>query len=218
MFEGEFLIAGLTKNTWGLDEELTTIFVENQVYNYGLYFDGKEGIGNVVNIADKLNYEHQSITIEAIHTMTKAVDVFIPIFELIAIVLSLGIIFILVNFSTKMIKDKMHDIGILKALGTQNKSVGVVFGIQIILIAIITILMSIVGYYFFIDLANDVLIASLKQLAPSRIIFDLDFLTFKMLVVEFNVVLIILLSLISLIIPMIKIKNIKPVKIIKTKE
>lgn len=77
--------------------------------------------------------------------MTKDVDVFIPIFRLISIVLCLGIIMILSNFSIKMIKDKYHDIGIIKALGTQNKSIGNIFGIQIFMIAILTILMSILG-------------------------------------------------------------------------
>ena len=117
-----------------------------------------------------------------------------------------------------MIKDKMHEIGILKALGTQNNSIGIIFGLQIILIAILTILMSTIGYYFFIDLANDVLIASLKELAKNAIVLDLNFLTFKLNVVKINIILISILSCFSLIVPMVKIKNIKPVKIIKTKE
>lgn len=201
-----------------VNENLLKKYKENLVFTKGLYFDSNENLDIVIEVANKLNFEQKLFVVEAIHTMTKAVDVFIPIFELIATVLCGGIIFILVNFSTKMIKDKMHDIGILKALGTQNRSIGIVFGIQIVLIAIVTMLMSTVGYYFFIDLANDILIASLKELAPGRVMLDLDFLKFKMVVFGFNIVLIIALSLISLVIPMIKIKNIKPVKIIKTKE
>ena len=150
--------------------------------------------------------------------MTKAVDVFIPIFELVAIFLCIGIIFILVSFSTKMIKDKMHDIGILKAIGTQSKTIGRIFGLQIILIAILTILMSTFGYYYFIDMANDVLVESLRKLAPTHVMLDLDFLTFKLNVVNINIVLILLLGILSLFIPMLKIRKIKPVKIIKTKE
>ena len=150
--------------------------------------------------------------------MTKAVDLFIPIFELVAIFLCIGIIFILVSFSTKMIKDKMHDIGILKAIGTQSKTIGRIFGLQIILIAILTILMSTFGYYYFIDMANDVLVESLRKLAPTHVMLDLDFLTFKLNVVNINIVLILLLGILSLFIPMLKIRKIKPVKIIKTKE
>ena len=74
------------------------------------------------------------------------------------------------------------------------------------------------NYYYFIDMANDVLIESLKRLAPSHVMLDLDFLTFKLSVVNINVILILLLGILSLFIPMLKIRKIKPVKIIKTKE
>ena len=135
-----------------------------------------------------------------------------------AIFLCLGVVFILVNFATRMIKDKLHEIGILKAIGTQNKTVGVVFGLQVMLIALLTCIMMTAGYYFFIGLANDVLIDSLSKLAPARVMLDLDFLTFKPMVALINCLLILLLSILSLVVPLIKIKRIKPVKIIKTKE
>ncbi len=201
-----------------ISDDLLEVFTNNVIMKTGLYFDGIDGIGNVIDLANELNYNPTTYTLEAIHTMTKAVDVFIPIFELVAIVLCAGIVFILISFSTKMIKDKMHEIGILKALGTQNKAIGTVFGLQICLIALLTIIMSTIGYFLFIDLANDVLIESLKQLAPTHIVLDLDFLTFKVSVVGMNVLLIIVLCVLSLFVPLIKIKNIKPVQIIKAKE
>jgi ABC-type lipoprotein release transport system permease subunit len=122
------------------------------------------------------------------------------------------------NFSSKMIKDKMHEIGILKALGAKNPTIGTVFGLQVLLIALLTCVLSTVGYYFFIDMANEVLIESLKRLAPTSVVLDLDFLTFKPAVALVNCVLIFALALASLIIPMLRIKAIKPVKIIKAKE
>lgn len=117
-----------------------------------------------------------------------------------------------------MIKDKMHEIGILKALGAKNSTIGAVFGLQVALIAILTCILSTVGYYFFIDLANDVLIESLKRFAKSMIVLDLDFLTFKPDIALINCALVAALATLSMIIPMIKIKAIKPVKIIKAKE
>lgn len=214
----EVLITELSPTTWVLNDDLAAIFANNQVYYNALYFDGTEGMGSVLDVAEELNYEHQSVAIEGIYTMTKAVDVFIPIFELVAIFLSVGVIFILVNFSTKMINDKMHDIGILKALGAKNGSVVVVFGLQVALIAVLTCILATAGYYFFIDLANDVLIESLKRLAPSRVVLDLNFLTFKPFIAAINCALVAILAMISMLIPLIKIKNIKPVQIIKTKE
>ena len=193
-------------------------FNKHSVFTKGLYFNDNKNLDIVLETAQKLSYEPQNIIVEGIHTMTKAVDVFIPIFELVAIVLCAGIIFIMISFSTKMVKDKMHDIGILKALGCKNNTIGIVFGLQLLLIAIFTIILSTVGYFIFIDLANDVLIESLKVLAPTHIVLDLDFLTFKMDIVGINSLLVVVLTIISFVIPMLKIYRIKPVKIIKTKE
>ena len=172
------------------EEKLFSKIFKESVFVKGFYLNNIENVNEIVDLIEELSYIQNSLILEAIHTMTKAVDVFIPIFRLIAIVLCIGIIFILVNFSTRMIKDKMHDIGILKAIGTQSKTIGRIFGLQIILIAILTILMSTFGYYYFIDMANDVLIESLKRLAPSHVMLDLDFLTFKLSVVNINIVLI----------------------------
>jgi ABC-type lipoprotein release transport system permease subunit len=150
--------------------------------------------------------------------MTKAVDVFIPIFELVAIFLCVGVVFIMVNFSSRMIHEKMHEIGILKALGVKNHSIVSIFGMQVLLIAVLTCGLATAGYYVFIGTANDVLINSLKELAPSHIVLDLNFLDFHASISIFNCILVFALSVISLIFPMIKIKMIKPVKIIKAKD
>jgi hypothetical protein len=78
--------------------------------------------------------------------------------------------------------------------------------------------MATLGYFLFIDLANDVLIASLKRLVPNLVVLDLEFLTFIPDIAIENCILVCILSAISLIFPMIRIKAIKPVKIIKAKE
>ena len=218
LFEKEVTVDVHNGSVIYVSDDLFSLFYKDSIFEYTLYFDGTNGVGAVIDFADEMNYEHQSYAIEGIRTMTKAVDVFIPIFELIAVFLCVGVIFILMSFSTKMVKDKMHEIGILKALGTKNTSIGVIFGSQVILIAILTCLLSTAGYYFFIDLANDVLVESLKRLAPSNIVLDLDFLTFRSEIAALNCLLIFSLALISLIFPLLKIKAIKPVKIIKAKE
>lgn len=224
LFEEDILLTGLNTrggslyNTIVVSEELYDIFKENHFFAYSLYFDGTEGIGSVLDSAENLQYEPQNYVVEGIHTMTKAVDVFVPIFELVAIFLCLGVVFILVNFASKMIRDKMHEIGILKALGTKNGAIIIVFGLQVFLVALLTAGLSTVGYYYFIDFANDVLFQSMQQLVPNQVVLDLDFFVFMPKVAIINCLLVFALSAISLITPMLKIKAIKPVKIIKAKE
>jgi len=79
-------------------------------------------------------------------------------------------------------------------------------------------ILSTIGYYFFIGLANAVLIESLKVLASDHVVLDLDFLTFKMNIVGINSLLVLVMTIVSFVIPMIKIYSIKPVQIIKAKE
>ncbi|MBR3876454.1 MAG: ABC transporter permease [Clostridia bacterium] len=193
-------------------------FAKDYFYTTGLLFEGNETIDACFDVAERLNFKQRIGVVDGIHSMTTAVKVFIPIFEFISIFLYIGFIFILMNFASKMIGDKMHEIGILKALGTKNSSIGVVFGLQVMLIALLTCGLSTLGYYLFIDVANDILIESVKRLAPSWPMLELQFLDLEPFIALMNCLLIFALAFVSLIFPMIKIKAIKPVKIIKAKE
>ncbi|MBR4303837.1 MAG: hypothetical protein IKT81_00760, partial [Clostridia bacterium] len=178
----------------------------------------EEGLGTLLGTADTLLYEQLDYTLYGIHSMAKVVNTFVPIFELVMVFLCAGAVFVLVIFASKMINGKMHEIGILKALGTQNSTVGKIFGLQVGLIAALSCVLTTVGYYFTVGLTNTLLIESLHAYASTWVIPDLDFLVFKPEIAVFNCLLTFALSAVALVIPLIKIKSIKPVKIIKAKE
>ena len=222
LFSTEVTICGLLETTvsrtMDVSQDIYELFAKDSIRVYSLYLDGTDGIGAALDTAEDLNYEAQSFAIEGIHTMTKVVDVFVPIFKIIALFLCAAAVFILMSFSTKMIKSKMHEIGILKALGTKNSTIGAVFGLQVVLIAILTCVLSTVGYYYIVGVANDVLFESMKRFATGNVVLDLEFFTFMPRVALEDCALVGILAMISMLIPMIKIKAIKPVKIIKAKE
>ena len=222
LFSVEITIAGFLEagasRTMDVSQDIYELFAKDYLRVYSLYLDGTDGIGHALDAAGELYYEPQSISVDGIHTMTRAVDVFVPLFEFISIFLYIGVIFILMNFASKMINGKMHEIGIMKALGTKNTSIGAVFGLQVGLIALLTCILSTVGYYFFIDMANEILIDSIRRIAPGHTLPDLQFLIFKPAIAVMNCLLVFALAFVSFLLPMIKIKAIKPVKIIKAKE
>jgi ABC-type lipoprotein export system ATPase subunit len=222
IMQTEFKIVALTQaTTYGLmitDPTVYSTFSETSIYELGLYFDSTENVSSVLDIASSLHYEQQILAIEGIHTMTKAVSIFVPIFDIVNKVLCFAIVFILMNFSMKMIKDKMHDIGILKALGMKNIDLGGVFGLQIGLIALLTSTASIFGYSILVGFANKILFVSLQALATGHFVMDLEFLTFTPKIALLDIGIIIVLSAISLVIPLLKIRNIKPVQIIRSKD
>ena len=225
LFAEEVNIIGLFVNgqnnmggTMIVGDAIWDLFAKDFSYTTGLLLEVDENIDKVIDTATDMNFmQHVSIA-EGIYTMTTAVDVFVPIFELVAIFLCIGVVFILMSFSSKMIKGKMHEIGIMKALGAKNKAIGVIFGLQVALIALLTCILATAGYYVFIDLANEVLVESMMRFNPSGVVLDLDFLTFQPKIAVENCILVGILALISLVLPMIKIKAIKPVKIIKAKD
>lgn len=202
-----------------MSEDVMKEMAKQSYYAYALYLDGTEGIGKLLDTSNKLNYVYQSTVLDGITTMTKAVNVFVPIFELIQIIMCVGVIMIFISFSVKTIKNKNYEIGILKALGTKNGSILRIFGLHVGLIALITCIISTVGYALLINLSNDILFKSMIELVPAgNIVLNLKFFTFMPKVMLFNCALIFVLAIISLIIPLIKIKLIKPVKIIKANE
>ena len=204
--------------TFIASDDIFKEFAKQSYFYQGIYFDGLSSMSSIIKDCKLNQFSYLSYVVTGISTMIRAVEVFVPIFEMVGGILCIAVIFILVNFCSKMISDKYHDIGILKALGTKNSTIGVVFGLQLTLLVIVTIIMSLIGYFFFIGEANDILINSLKQLAEHRVVLDLEVLTFIPSIALSNAMLIIGLAIISFIIPMIKICNIKPVQIIKTKE
>ena len=101
---------------------------------------------------------------------------------------------------------------------SKNRNVGLIFGLQLSLIAFLTILFTEIGYYIIIGFANDILVVSLRDMSPTKILLDLEFLSFKTEIAIFGAILVVVLAVISYIVPMVKIYGIKPVQIIKVRE
>lgn len=225
LFSQEVRIAGLfyegqnnMSGTFIAGDGIFDLFAKNCFYTIGLYFDGDKSIVNIVDTAYELGYQKNLIISENTRMISKAVGAFIPVFSLFSVILCIAVVFILTNYSTRLIKSKIQQIGILKAIGAKSKTIGLVFGIQILLIAVLTALLSLLGYYVFIDFTNDLLLSSFQTVISGKMILDLDFIAFSPAVVLQSCILIFVLAIISFIYPMIKIRKLDPVNIMKTKE
>ena len=89
---------------------------------------------------------------------------------------------------------------------------------QIALVALFTCLISTVGYYALIDIANTILVESMKELVPSQLVLEMRFLAFDANVLLRNFGLIAALSVVSLFTPLRRISKVQPVQIIKAHE
>lgn len=223
LFSQEIKIVGLfvsnendMSGTFIAGNNIYNLFAKDHFYTTGLYFDNQEDVIKIFDTASKLGFQKNLIVSESLKTMTRVVDIFVPIFKLLSIILCIAVIFILMNYSSRMINSKMHEIGILKALGAQNKTIGFIFGLQVFLIAVFTTLFSTLGYALLVNETNDLLVNSLQSFVSGKMIPDLDFLVFRFDIALKNAILVFALTLISFIMPMIKICTLNPINIIKS--
>ena len=86
------------------------------------------------------------------------------------------------------------------------------------LIAFTTIVVFVVGYVAFANVANHILLESLKAITPTKIMLDLQFIKFDWRLALINSAVVVFISIVSTIIPIILLRRIKPVTIIKAKE
>ena len=222
LFSQEIKIVGLfvsgqnnMAGTFIVSDNVYNLFAKDNFYITGLYFNGKEDIKVVYDTATTLGFQNNLIVSDSLYTMTKIVDIFVPIFEVISSILCVAVVLILMNYSSRMINSKMQEIGILKALGMKHYIIGFIFGLQVFFIAVCTAVIAVLGYALLVNKTNDLLINSLQTFAFGKMIPNIDFLVFRGDIVIENVLLIFVLAFVSFIVPMIKIWALNPIDIIK---
>ena len=199
-------------------EELFYKFRETEFVTYGLYFDNIEDVAGVYQTGETLGYVPNSMMVQSASTMTRAVSVFTDFFFLISLVLYVGCASVLISFGVKAVKEKKYEIGVIKALGGKGGNLSLIFSVEIAIVGLLTCVFSWIGLYLFIGVANDVLVASLAELATSHVVRDMSFLVFNPTIMGLDCLGVMGFTLLSTAVPMLALRNIKPVNIIKAKE
>ncbi len=185
---------------------------------FGYYFENAEQEELLVNTANENGFIPNSSIAGSITAMTKAVKVFSRFFNLIFIVLCAALLLLMVQFELKNIRDKMKDIGIMKALGARDIDLIVIFGFQVLLAGLAMVALYIIGSFVFIGLANKVLVLSLSELAKNTMVMNVSFLAVKWKYILQNCVLAVVIIIVSFVAPMLRLRRIKPTNVIKAKE
>ncbi len=190
----------------------------NEMFTFGYYFDKPEQTELVFNVASENGYIPNSSIGSSITTMTKAVGVFSRFFYLIFGVLCVALLLIMVQFELKNIRDRMRDIGIMKALGARDIDLVAIFGFQVLVAGLAMVVLYVIGSFVFIGLANKVLVLSLNELTQNALVMDVAFLIVKWKYILQNCLLAIVIMACSFLVPMLRLRYIKPTNVIKAKE
>ena len=214
----EISIVGLdTERNYASDDVFERLLEINTSTN-AIYFSNTENTKVIFNTAHDVGFEPNSILAYSISTMTKAVDIFSEFFIIIFVGLCICSFVILINYGIKLINERKHEIGVLKALGIKDRDLTFIISIQMCLLALLVILLYIIGSVIFIDLSNDILVQSLLEFNPGLFLLDVDVLYLKKNFIFENSILVVIIVLISFIVPLFRLKFLKPTNIIKAKE
>ena len=189
-----------------------------ELFTLGYYFDNAEQEELLVNTASQMGYIPNSVIGSSVTTMTKAVKVFSSFFVIIFVVLCATLLLLMVQFELKNIRDKMRDIGIMKALGARDIDLIVIFGFQVLVAGLAMVVLYIIGSFVFIGLANKVLVLSLNELAKNAMVMNVSFLVVKWKYILQNCILACIIMTASFLVPMLRLRHIKPTNVIKAKE
>ena len=132
---------------------------------FALYFDG-EDLSDIVNLAVSNNYTSNSVKMSAVQTMSNAVSVFNTFFDLIVFILIATVLLIIISFGVKNIKSNMYEIGVLKAIGFSFKEFVTMFMLHTLVIIVLVVSFSYIGYYTLSGIANKILLEALRSLTP----------------------------------------------------
>ncbi len=201
-----------------LSEKIFEEIQREDLFTLGYYFDNEGQEELLFNVAGENGFIPNSSIAGTISTMAKAVRVFSRFFDIIFIVLCVALFLLMVQFEFKNIKDKMKEIGILKALGARNHDLILIFGFQVLVAGVAMVALYIVGSFLFIGLANRVLVLSLTNLAKNTLVMNVSFLSVKWLYILQNCVLALGIVFASFLLPMLRLRRIKPTNVIKAKE
>lgn len=185
-------------------------------FTSGVYFDDISDVSSILNVADENGMYATSVITLSLQSVTKAVSVFSDFFYIIFFGLCASVILIIASYGFKLIKERTYEIGILKALGARNKDLSLILSLQIVVLLILTVAVYVAGSFSFIDIANDVLLTSIQEIAKDSFIIDVDILQISVTQILVNSLIVAVIVMVSFAFPLIKLYRLKPTNIMKS--
>lgn len=181
---------------------------------YKLYFDNPDDIKIINNTTKELGLSVDEIDSALVPIITTLVKVFEGFFYLILVILIVFSISHIIIFGITSMKKNSYEIGVLKAQGTKEFDIGVIFTTQTIVIGVIISLLSLVGIIVVSLIANQILLVSFENLLNVPI-YELNILVLKPGTIIGDILIVWVISIISSLLPLIYLRKIKPFSIIR---
>ena len=194
-----------------------SMFKDVSVINYGLIFDDIDSSVKMLQEKPDGNFYIDDNNVKTIKLISKYVQVFKKLSVLISIVLSLTGLIYLVFYEVSNISSMKKEIGILKACGTEQRTISRIFIYQQIIVCIMVAIVSTLLSYLLIKFSNNLMVTSIEKYA-SAFISGLTIIKFIPRGILMILALTIIIIMASCTIPILLLIRVKPMNIIKAKE
>ena len=215
-FEQTFNVVGLN-GSWIINEQDLQQLVYSENFAYSLYFEDTTQLLKIKDLAFDNGYKLFSHESDTVFSMTNMIRSFMPLFELLLLLIIIICLVYLISFGASTIKRNKYQIGVIKALGAKTNNIAGIFSWQMVTLGIAILLTSMVSIYFVTHYANQLLVSSFVE---DRIVNALyfDIIPFVPHLVIIDLAIVMVITVLSCLAPILSVHKIKPIQIIKAKE
>ena len=213
IYEKELTVKSVYSTTYVNSKTLAEL-EKSTVVPYSLYFDKveeKEIIYSTANEQGHLIYTLDTTVVPVVNTI---IALFRGFCYLIICLLVIASLVYIILHGVNSIKKNIYEIGVLKALGTKNHNISLIFMVQIVITGILAIFVSIFGIIIFSNISNHLLVEAFEDFMTIKI-FGLSIIAAYPKIVSLDLSLVFLGTVISSIIPLIYLRTLKPLNILK---
>ena len=123
----------------------------------------------------------------------------------------------LVSFGVNNIKKNFYEIGIISALGSKTKDIGIIFISNVIITGLIICILSFVAAPQLINLSDYILVKAFGEMLD-LVIYNLSVIDSSAIMISKDLSIIVITTLVSALIPLFILYRLKPIEIINAKE
>ncbi len=193
-------------------------FRHYDLYPYAVYFDQPTDIAALYKVGEPHAFYSTSPQFSAVYTVVRVMTMYKSLFMTIAIVLLCACLLILFNFGRKIVRGRVYEIGLIRALGGRKVELVKIFLFQLMFASLLICLVSVCGLFGIAYLANSILSSSLVKVTQNAAFKGMALIVANPATFAIIVSVVVAVTILSALIPLIMLSRIKPLNIIKAKE
>lgn len=213
VFEYEVNITKLSSSNQ-LSFDVHKALSEGMTYVYGLRFENVSQKNIIIKTSKELGYSIDDIDVFMIPVIKTILFVFEGVCYLILGLLLVFSLAHIIIFGVNSIRKNNYEIGVLKALGTKNMDIGLIFFLKILSVGFMIICASIIGMIICRYISNALLISAFERFVHLTI-YNLKIIRIDVLTIFITLLLLLAISLISSIFPLVYLRKLKPLNILR---